>query len=197
MSTLDAELPPPPDPLQGVPEHIRSLLKRLHAESTAQESALNHDHFKDKTFAEVMSDKFIALDEDKSLFVYQLCRAINAKTIVEAGTSYGVSTIYLALAAAANAAATGGQSRVIGTEHEPAKAAKAREYWHECGESISSVIDLREGDLLETLKEDLKDVDLLLLDSKPFCIYNHALLIGHKRAIFTDYQSGRLWLCLR
>lgn len=187
MSAADAEIPHPPDPLQGVPKHIRSLLKRLHNESTRQESALNHDDFKDKTFAEVMSDKFIALDENKSLFVYQLCRAINAKTIVEAGTSYGVSTIYLALAAAANAAATGGQGCVIGTEHEPAKAAKAREYWHECGESVSSVIDLREGDLRETLKESLENVDLLLLDSKPFYLHDDALSIGHKMLIFAGF----------
>lgn len=154
-----------PNPLQGgVPAHILSLLSRLHKESKDQESALTREDFKDSSVDDVMRDKFIALDEDKAQFVYQLCRAINAKTIVEAGTSFGVSTIYLALAVSANVAATGGQGRVIATEHEPTKANKAREYWKECGDIVSGVIDLREGDLRETLKQDLADVDLLLLD---------------------------------
>lgn len=161
---------PPANPLQNVPEHIRSLLARLHDESSKQEAAITKADFQGRTMDEVMQDKFIALDRDKAEFIYQLCRAVNAKTIVEAGTSFGVSTIYLALAAAANVAATGGAARVIATEHEPSKAARAREYWSECGEGVSDVIDLREGDLRETLKTDLENVDVLLLDStlEPF-----------------------------
>jgi predicted O-methyltransferase YrrM len=117
-----------------------------------------------------MRDKFIALEQDKCHFIYQLARTLNATTIVEAGTSFGVSTIYLALAVtdnlSANAAAHG-KGTVIATEYEPAKAEQARKHWAECGESISSVIDLREGDLREMLKTNLPDqVDMLLLDSK-------------------------------
>lgn len=166
MSSSTAELSPPPNTLRGVPDHIRSLLTRLHTESEAQESSLTADDYKDnEAFSNLMKDKFIALEEDKCQFAYQLCRAINAKNIIEAGTSYGVSTIYLALAVAANVAATGGKGSVIGTEHEPAKAAKAREHWNECGETVTGVIELREGDLRETLKQDVQGVDLLLLDS--------------------------------
>lgn len=160
--------PLPTNPLEGVPDHVRSLLSRLHAESLAQEAALTRDDFQKSTMDEVMRDKFIALDEDKAQYIYALCRATNAKTIVEAGTSYGISTIYLALAAATNAEVTGGKGVVIATEHEPTKAAKAREYWNECGENVSGAIDLREGDLRETLKQNLNNVDLLLLDSMPF-----------------------------
>jgi predicted O-methyltransferase YrrM len=119
-----------------------------------------------------MRDKFIALEQDKCLFIYQLARTLNATTIVEAGTSFGVSTIYLALAVTDNlAAATPAASKgtVIATEYEPAKAAQARKHWAECGESISTVIDLREGDLRETLSTDLPErVDMLFLDSKFF-----------------------------
>lgn len=161
-----ADAIPATNPLRDVPDHIRTLLARLHAASASQEAALTKDDFKDRSFDEVMQDKFIALDENKSQYVYSVCRAINAKTVVEAGTSFGVSTIYLALAVAANVAASGGKGRVIATEHEPAKAAKAREYWSKCGETVSNAIELREGDLRETLKENLEDVDLLLLDSK-------------------------------
>ncbi|KAG6855928.1 hypothetical protein H0H87_009362 [Tephrocybe sp. NHM501043] len=152
------------DPLQDTPPHIISLLDRLHAESSAQESAITISAIDPAKFHDIMRDKFIALDKDKCHFVYQLSRTINAKTIVEAGTSYGVSTIYLALAVAANVAATGGVGTVIGTEYEAEKAQKAREHWKECGSIVSDVIDLREGDLRETLKENIKEVDLLLLD---------------------------------
>jgi predicted O-methyltransferase YrrM len=48
----------------------------------------------------LLSDKLYALDRDKAEFCYQLCRAIDARRIVEIGTSYGVSTLYLAAACA-------------------------------------------------------------------------------------------------
>jgi predicted O-methyltransferase YrrM len=76
-----------------------------------------------------------------------------------------VSTIYLALAVSANTA-SGGAARVIATENEPSKATIARQNWQEAGEEVASVIELREGDLRETLKLDLPAVDMLLLDSE-------------------------------
>lgn len=161
---------PDQNPMEGTPTHILTLLDRLHAESLAQERGMDRSVFAGASTEEdkkaAVRDKFIALDQDKSQYLYSLCRATDARVIVEAGTSFGVSTIYLALAAAANAKA-GGQkkARVVGTEWEETKAAKAREYWAECGEAVEGVIDLRVGDLRETLKEDLGEVDLLLLDS--------------------------------
>lgn len=165
---------PAQNPMEGTPKHILDLLDRLHAESLEQERGMDRAVFAGASTEEdkkaAVRDKFIALDQDKSQFVYSLCRAIDARTIVEAGTSFGVSTIYLALAASANAAAAGGKgnkARVVATEWEPTKAAKAREHWAECGEVVTGAIDLRVGDLRETLKDDLEEVDLLLLDSKP------------------------------
>ncbi|KYK60826.1 O-methyltransferase [Drechmeria coniospora] len=160
-------MPPPTSNLMaGVPEHVLKLLDRLHAASSAQESTISRDDYEGGDAKRFMSDKFIALERDKAQCVYALARAVGARTIVEAGTSYGVSTIYLALAVAANVEAAGGSrpGRVVATEHEPAKAARAQEHWRECGDSVAGVIQLREGDLLETLKEDLDHVDLLLLD---------------------------------
>jgi predicted O-methyltransferase YrrM len=76
-----------------------------------------------------------------------------------------VSTIYLALAVTANTT-SGGIGRVIATENEPTKASAARKNWKEAGEEVESVIELREGDLRETLNVDLPTVDMLLLDSE-------------------------------
>lgn len=121
-----------------------------------------------EAFDRLMIDKFIALDEDKCRFTYQLLSAMGATNVVEAGTSFGVSTIYLALAVNKVKAASGKDGVVIATEKESSKAAIARQYWKQCGLEVENVIDLREGNLLETLQHDLPDqVDLLLLDSKP------------------------------
>ncbi|OSS46501.1 hypothetical protein B5807_08607 [Epicoccum nigrum] len=109
-----------------------------------------------------MLDKFIALDEDKCHFVYQLINATGATNVIESGTSFGVSTIYLALATAQTKAATGKTGTVIATEKESQKAAIARGYWKECG--IEDHVDLRVGDLLETLKDKVFEINLLLLD---------------------------------
>ncbi|KAI0900070.1 S-adenosyl-L-methionine-dependent methyltransferase [Annulohypoxylon nitens] len=105
-------------------------------------------------------EKFVALDPDKCALVYLLLRSTAARFIVEAGTSFGLSTIYLSLAVGQN-----GGGKVIATENEPTKALKARENWKAAGNDIEKWIELREGDLRETLKKDLPEqVDFLLLD---------------------------------
>lgn len=162
-------------PSVPAPAHISSLLQTLHAQSLEQEATLAAGTFAPAatqanatSFDELMLDKFIALAEDKCAFVYNLLRAIDARTVVEAGTSFGVSTIYLALAVGQNAArdAEGKKGRVIATEKEVAKAERAKGYWAQAGAEIQDVIDLRVGDLRETLKGDLGIVDFLLLDSE-------------------------------
>lgn len=149
---------------------VHSLLTRLHAESTKQEQTWSHylfnlrRQFFGATLESVdafMGDKFVALEPEKCHFVYLLARSMGARNIVEAGTSFGVSTIYLSLAVGQN-----GGGRVIATEKEGKKAEKAREYWKEAGEEVEKHIELREGDILETLKEGVGEVDMLLLDSK-------------------------------
>jgi predicted O-methyltransferase YrrM len=145
------------------------MLDRLHEESSTQEASLGQylQGQKDAEFDDRMRDKFIALDQDKCQFVYQLLRATNAKNVVEIGTSFGVSTIYLALAVGSNIEATGGEGKVIATEKEPSKAEKARTYWKEASdELVANHIDLRIGDLNDTLKTDLPVIDFVLLDSE-------------------------------
>jgi predicted O-methyltransferase YrrM len=150
---------------------LERLLTDLHARSDEQVAAMkNYDAARAKeahppTEHEVKafrSDKLVALDRNKAEFCYQLCRANNARKIVEAGTSYGVSTLYLAAAARDNVRATGGTGVVIGTEYEPEKARAARAHFEQAG--LSRFIDLREGDLRETLKQIDGPVDFMLVD---------------------------------
>jgi predicted O-methyltransferase YrrM len=154
---------------------LERLLDKLHAESDAQTQAIRKYYdqrdsvvgrppedqaAQTKTF---LSDKLYALDRDKAEFCYQLCRANNARRIVEIGTSYGVSTLYLAAAVRDNLrAAAGGEGVVIGTEYEPEKARAARAHFEEAG--LSRFIDLREGDLRDTLPQIDGPVDFILVD---------------------------------
>lgn len=169
-------------PVQA-PQHVLELLSKLHQTSLEQEAGLmGHrrvysskllDDLKDQypggdvqsQFDRLMLDKFIALDQEKCEFVYQLIIAMGATNIIEAGTGFGVSTIYLALAAAKSRSITGKSGVLIATEKEKTKARIAQDYWAQCGPEVARGIELREGDLLETLKTGLPVVDLLLLDS--------------------------------
>lgn len=157
---------PAPNPVVA-PDHVLALLDRLHQESLIQEAALPSTYLASGGFDELMRDKFIALDQDKCQFVYQLARATGARNIVEIGTSFGVSTIYLALAVGSNIDHLGGEGKVLASEIEHTKAEKARQYWQEAGNDlVTRHIDFREGDLLETLAKDIPQIDLILLDSK-------------------------------
>ncbi len=145
------------------------LLADLHGRSDVQMAAMQRYQAdppkkvpSEEEIKVFLSDKLVALDRDKAEFCYQLCRAGNARRIVEAGTSYGVSTIYLAAAVRDNAKASGGAGVVIGTEYEPDKARAARANFDRAG--LSGFIDLREGDLRETLRQIDGPVDFMLVD---------------------------------
>ncbi|KJA13508.1 hypothetical protein HYPSUDRAFT_151535 [Hypholoma sublateritium FD-334 SS-4] len=133
-----------------------ALLRELHTAALSEPAYVSTD----EQPASVALDRFVALEPDKAALVYLLLRASGARHVVEAGTSFGVSTIYLALAVGQN-----GGGKVIATENEPTKAAGAREHWRRAGADVERWIELREGDIRETLKADLpKQVDALLLD---------------------------------
>ena len=108
------------------------------------------------------ADKLVALEPDKAEYCYGLCRAIGARRIVELGTSFGVSTLYLAAAVRDNCGPGGRDGVVVGVEHEAAKAAAARANFTKAG--LSDWIDLREGDLRETLKDLTGPIDFALFD---------------------------------
>src|SRR5436190_22433211 len=131
---------------------IDGLLDRLYAQHEAQneavgsyfttraaEGSLNWNRF-DKRTDDFLRDKLIALDRPKAEFCYHVCRALRARRVVEAGTSFGVSTLFLAAAVrdnlhqeSPNADRSGHRGVVIGTEYETEKADLARRHFTEAG----------------------------------------------------------------
>ena len=109
-----------------------------------------------------LRDKLIPLHPDKCRLAYVLCRSLNAQRVVEFGTSFGVSAIYLAAAVRDNGH-TEPCGTVIGTEIEPTKVRAARKNLAEAG--LADFVEIREGDATETLKDVGGAADFLLMDS--------------------------------
>jgi len=102
-------------------------------------------------------DMYLPLEPEQGGMLYVTARAIGARRVAEYGTSFGVSTLYLAAAVRDNGGGT-----VIGTEILPEKAEIARANFAEAG--VGDLIDLRVGDARETLKECGGPLDMVLLD---------------------------------
>ncbi|MDP6977393.1 MAG: class I SAM-dependent methyltransferase [Myxococcota bacterium] len=105
----------------------------------------------------ITKDLYLPLEAEQGGLLYVAARAIGARRVVEYGTSFGVSTLYLAAAVRDNGGGT-----VIGTEILPEKAEVARSNFKEAG--VDEFIDLRVGDARETLEDCGGEVDLVLLD---------------------------------
>ena len=63
----------------------------------------------------------LAVSRTTGTLLYMLARTMDARTIVEFGTSFGISTLHLAAALRDN-----GGGRLITSEFEPSKAARGR-----------------------------------------------------------------------
>ncbi len=105
----------------------------------------------------LLGDAFIPVSAEAGRLLYTLARGAASGTFVEFGTSFGISTIYLAAAARDR-----GSSRVITTEMHTGKAGRASEYIAAAG--LSDLVELRVGDALETLKDLKERVSFAFLD---------------------------------
>lgn len=183
---------------------LGALLDRLHAASDAQSPEVgafferrmdagdfDWSRFDDET-TRFLATRMVALERDKAELCYLLCRGLRASRVVEAGTSHGVSTLYLAAALRDNGVPG---AAVIATEHDAAKAARARENFAEAG--LAPLVDLREGDLRETLRTIDGPVDFMLIDIWEVAlpalrlVHPHlrdgAIVICDNTAAFPDY----------
>jgi predicted O-methyltransferase YrrM len=106
----------------------------------------------------LLKDLPLPVSRETGTLLYMLALSSRARNIVEFGTSFGISTLHLAAALRDN-----GGGRLITTEFEPSKVARARENLRAGG--VLDLVEIREGDALQTLRVDLPNtVDLLLLD---------------------------------
>jgi len=168
---------------------LDSLLARLYSQSKkqndeikayiarrVQEGTMDQNYRFDEDMHRFFADKMVALDQDKAQFCYMLCRSLRATRVVEAGTSFGVSTLHLAAAVRDNQV---GHGVVIGTEYEPEKAKAARANFREAG--LSEFIELREGDLRQTLRDVGGPVDFMLIDIWEVALPALELIAPHLR----------------
>jgi predicted O-methyltransferase YrrM len=114
--------------------------------------------------AEAYQDIYIPISADAGRLLYSLVRAIRPRVVVEFGTSFGISTIYLAAAVADS-----GVGQVYTTELSGKKVAAAQANLEEAG--VAGPVTILEGDALQTLAQVTGPVGVVLLDGwKDLCL---------------------------
>ena len=152
---------------------LAPLLRRLFQEARASEAELEaatatlsegelarlmQSKTEYREFYGRLKDAPLAVSRETGQLLYMLARSSRARTIVEFGTSFGISTLHLAAALRDN-----GGGQIITSEFEPSKVARARD--HLAAGGLNDLVEIREGDALQTLRVDLPEtIDLVLLD---------------------------------
>jgi predicted O-methyltransferase YrrM len=114
--------------------------------------------------ADALAALYIPISADAGRLLYALVRASRPDTVVEFGTSFGISTIYLAAAVADN-----GRGRVITTELSSTKAEAARSNLRQAG--VDGPVTVLVGDARQTLGDLGGPIGLVLLDGwKDLCL---------------------------
>jgi predicted O-methyltransferase YrrM len=125
---------------------------RSFASATAQERA------------DALETVYMPISARGGELLYALARASRPDTVIEFGTSFGISTLYLAAAVTDNAA-----GRVLGTELNATKIAAARANLAEAG--LAGPVTILAGDAMETLDGIPGPIGLVLLDGwKDLCL---------------------------
>ncbi len=190
------------DPFSVLPDpRVRGVLAQLHRDADRSERwlmlrgldqlprLLSGRGISWERFGPRLADTAICIDRGQGAFCYLLARAIAARTVVEFGTSFGISTIWLAMAVRAN-----GGGRVIGTEMVPAKAARARENLRAAG--LDDLVEIREGDATQTLRDLEGPIDFFLNDGFPPAMLPVAKLVAprmRKGAMLVSDNVGAFW----
>lgn len=129
---------------------LKSYHKRIETEDALMQSLERAEGMKRR-------DEFLlSVGMETAIFLNNLAKSSKSKTILEIGTSYGYSTIWLAEAAKAN------EGLVVSLENDAKKAAYAQKMVEKAG--LSTHVDIRVGDALETIKQAKEQFDFVLLD---------------------------------
>lgn len=114
--------------------------------------------------AEALQDAYIPISAEAGKLLYAVIRASRPETVVEFGTSFGISTIYLAAAVTDN-----GTGHVLTTELSRKKVRAAGANLREA--DVEAAVTILEGDALETLADVPAPVGVVLLDGwKDLCL---------------------------
>lgn len=108
------------------------------------------------TLGAIIDEFLLPVGPDSGQLIHVLAKSLEAPTILELGTSYGYSTIWLAAAARAS----GG--RVVTMELSEKKSAYAREMSKKAG--LSDFVDFRVGDAVKMIEELSHGLDFVLVD---------------------------------
>jgi predicted O-methyltransferase YrrM len=133
----------------GEDDAHRVTVRQQHPDGLAGMSAREH--------ADAYAELYIPVSPEGGRLLYTLVRASRPATVVEFGTSFGISTIHLAAAVRDN-----GTGHVISTELSAAKVARARANLTEAG--LADLVTVLEGDARETLAGLPGPVGFVLLD---------------------------------
>ncbi|RLL65979.1 class I SAM-dependent methyltransferase [Streptomyces sp. Z26] len=124
-------------------------------------------------YADAAAEIYMPVSAAGGRLLYSLVRAVRPTTVVEFGTSFGISTLHLAAAVRDN-----GAGHVVTTELSEEKTAAARRTFTETG--LDDVITVLRGDARETLAGIEGPVGLVLLDGwKDLCLPVLRLLEPH------------------
>ncbi|ASL46169.1 hypothetical protein bAD24_III02145 [Burkholderia sp. AD24] len=99
----------------------------------------------------------LAVTPEMGKFLYNMVLAHRPARILELGSSCGVSTLYFA-----DALRTMGSGIVVATELDPGKCAHLRAHVSAAG--VDAHVDLREGDVFQTIAELRGTFDLVFMD---------------------------------
>ena len=114
--------------------------------------------------AEALQDCYIPVSAEGGKLLYALARSARAQTVVEFGTSFGISAIYLAAAVTDN-----GTGHVVSTELSERKAKAAESNLAEAG--VGAAVTILHGDALQTLADISGPIGMVFLDGwKQLCL---------------------------
>jgi predicted O-methyltransferase YrrM len=99
---------------------------------------------------------YLPISKEQGQSIQQMIIDNNCKNVVEFGTSFGISTIYLANAVEQTS------GKVISTELLESKAQTAIKNIEDAG--LSKYVEVKIGDAMETLKTFTEPIDFLFLD---------------------------------
>lgn len=146
---------------------VAAVLDRLFAAAAADDArpapSIDFTTATAQDRADALDDVYMPVSRRGGELLYSLVRTARPRSIVEFGTSYGISAIYLAAAVADN-----GSGHIHSTELSEAKIAAARANLAEAG--LGGVVTVLPGDARETLAGLPGPIDFVLLDGwKDLC----------------------------